>query len=132
MKPVFVDTGAWYALMNRHDAHHEAAAGFLAECSRPLISTNYVAVETVNLLNARAGHGAALRFLELVSASGMLTVHHVSTEDHARAQAYFKRHADKDWSLTDCSSFQVMQALGITEAFTFDKHFYQAGFSRVP
>lgn len=34
--------------------------------------------------------------------------------------------------MTDCSSFQVMHALGITEAFTFDKHFYQAGFSRVP
>lgn len=35
---------------------------------------------------------------------------------------------DKAWSLTDCSSFLIMQDLGITEALAFDRHFEQAGF----
>jgi hypothetical protein len=35
---------------------------------------------------------------------------------------------DKDWSLTDCISFVVMNAEGIGEALTADHHFEQAGF----
>jgi predicted nucleic acid-binding protein len=35
---------------------------------------------------------------------------------------------DKEWSLTDCISFVVMQREGITDALTGDKHFEQAGF----
>jgi hypothetical protein len=35
---------------------------------------------------------------------------------------------DKDWSLTDCISFVVMQDRGITDALTGDHHFEQAGF----
>ena len=35
---------------------------------------------------------------------------------------------DKEWSLTDCISFVVMQREGLTEALTGDKHFEQAGF----
>jgi predicted nucleic acid-binding protein len=38
---------------------------------------------------------------------------------------------DKDWGLVDCASFAVMQDLGITEAFTDDRHFQQAGFRRL-
>ena len=36
--------------------------------------------------------------------------------------------ADKDWSLTDCVSFLVMQDRRLTEALTADRHFEQAGF----
>jgi predicted nucleic acid-binding protein len=36
---------------------------------------------------------------------------------------------DKDWSLTDCISFVVMEQMGLTNALTGDRHFEQAGFS---
>lgn len=127
-----MDTGAWYALANALDNHHEEATGFLAGLSRPLLTTNYVAVETVSLLGSRAGQAAAARFLDRLRESGTSTAHHVTAGEHAQAEAFFRRHADKDWSLTDCSSFVVMGALGLQEAFTFDRHFSQAGFSRVP
>jgi hypothetical protein len=42
---------------------------------------------------------------------------------------YFARYADKSWGLVDCASFVVMQQRGITEAFTSDRHFEQAGFA---
>jgi predicted nucleic acid-binding protein len=42
--------------------------------------------------------------------------------------AYFQEHQYKDYSLTDCISLVLMQKLGIRTAFTFDKHFAQAGF----
>jgi uncharacterized protein len=41
----------------------------------------------------------------------------------------YSQRPDKDWSLTDCISFVVMQREGITEALTGDHHFEQAGFS---
>jgi predicted nucleic acid-binding protein len=37
--------------------------------------------------------------------------------------------ADKSWSLTDCASFLIMEAMGIREALTYDNHFLQAGFT---
>jgi predicted nucleic acid-binding protein len=43
--------------------------------------------------------------------------------------ALFSRRMDKSWSLTDCISFQIMQARGIREALTGDHHFQQAGFA---
>jgi len=39
----------------------------------------------------------------------------------------FANRPDKDWSLTDCISFVVMQKEGITEALTGDHQFEQAG-----
>lgn len=46
--------------------------------------------------------------------------------------AYFCRHADKRYSLTDCISFVVMQERELREALTFDQHFTRAGFEAIP
>jgi hypothetical protein len=40
----------------------------------------------------------------------------------------YARRLDKDWSLTDCISFVVMEEHGLHEALTGDNHFEQAGF----
>ena len=43
--------------------------------------------------------------------------------------ALYANRTDKDWSLTDCISFVVMNERGITDALTGDHHFEQAGFA---
>ncbi len=53
-------------------------------------------------------------------------------ETFARALALFAERADKAWSLTDCTSFVVMQEHGLEAALTADQHFEQAGFRRLP
>jgi predicted nucleic acid-binding protein len=40
----------------------------------------------------------------------------------------YKQAADKGWSLTDCASFQVMEAEHVQAALTHDQHFAEAGF----
>jgi predicted nucleic acid-binding protein len=35
-------------------------------------------------------------------------------------------------SLVDCSSFETMRRLGISTAFTFDRHFAEQGFVCIP
>jgi predicted nucleic acid-binding protein len=35
---------------------------------------------------------------------------------------------DKQWSLTDCVSFEVMRDMRLTDALASDHHFEQAGF----
>jgi predicted nucleic acid-binding protein len=52
----------------------------------------------------------------------------LSEELYKRGLQLYRERRDKEWSLTDCISFIVMQELGLTEALTTDKHFRQAGF----
>ena len=45
-----------------------------------------------------------------------------------RALKLYAERADKAWGLVDCASFIVMSEQRISEAFTTDRHFEQAGF----
>jgi hypothetical protein len=60
--------------------------------------------------------------IEVVTHSGELA---------AGAIRLFTARSDKDWSLTDCLSFIVMERRNIRQALTADNHFEQAGFQAV-
>jgi predicted nucleic acid-binding protein len=47
-------------------------------------------------------------------------------------QIFEQYNKDKQWSFTDCTSYVVMKEQSITEVFTFDHHFSQMGFIRLP
>jgi len=51
-----------------------------------------------------------------------------SAELFAAGVAFYAGRPDKDWPLTDCISFVVMEREGIREALTGDRYFEQAGF----
>ena len=129
---VFVDTGAWYALQDADDRWHEAALRFFDAMPR-LITTNFVIDETITLLSRNLGHGAALAVGEKLWTGALAQIVRVSRADEQAAWNLFKRYDDKTFSFTDCTSFAVMERLGLREAFTFDDHFAQTGqFIRVP
>jgi len=52
----------------------------------------------------------------------------LSEQLYAQASQLYRQRPDKEWALTDCVSFVVMEDRGINEAFTTDEHFPQAGF----
>lgn len=47
------------------------------------------------------------------------------------ALSLYETRGDKNWSLTDCSSFVIMTERRLTDALTADRHFRQAGFRAV-
>jgi predicted nucleic acid-binding protein len=64
--------------------------------------------------------------------SDLIELIHVDGQLLFEAWEFFKLHNDKRFSLTDCISFLVMKEREIASALSFDKHFIQAGFKRLP
>lgn len=55
------------------------------------------------------------------------SIHEASHNLFERGVTLFSHRSDKEWSLTDCIPFVVMEEQGISEALTADDHFEQAG-----
>jgi len=133
---IFVDAGAWYALSDSGDPNHRPAAAFYRDLARGrhgrLVTSDCVMDETYTLLRMRGGLGSVRRLRDLVEEPKSMELLWVSPEDFARALEMMLQHEDKRWSFTDCTSFVLMQGLGIQEAFAFDPNFAQAGFALHP
>ena len=130
---VFVDTSAILSGLNSADDKHEPAAKawgkFLAE-STLLVTTNYVVVESLAVIQGRLGVPAVRAFLEEVVPA--LRVEWVDEDTHKAASAALLAAGRRGLSLVDLSSFETMRRLGIRSAFTFDRHFRQYGFETLP
>lgn len=126
----FVDTSAIYALLDRSDQNHpRAAAGWLAlvNSSSPLFTTNYVLVESCALCQHRLGIEAVRALHD--SILPLIHVHYVDVAAHALGMAALLAAARRKLSLVDCTSFSVMRQFGIRDAFAFDRHFEEEGFT---
>ena len=131
-RDVFMDTAGFLALWDAGDEYHHAAARLQAELARKhrrFVTTDYVVDETATLLLIRHSHSAASDFLETATAGESLRLEWVGSDCFHAAAKFFRRHADKEWSFTDCVSFTVMREFGIQDCFTTDHHFRQAGFN---
>ncbi len=134
---IFVDTGAWFALAVNEDPDHRQAVGFLEDLGEPLLTSDLVAVETMNLLRFRKRGARGLQIADRVGAdlweglaAGLVRA---SSEDILRAREIFRGYGDKQWSFTDCTSFAIMERLSLESAFAFDRNFDQfPGIHRVP
>ena len=72
---------------------------------------------------------AAIKLLTALEEDPNVEIIPLSEELYKRGLRLYRERLDKEWSLTDCISFVVMQERGLTEALTTDKHFQQAGFN---
>ncbi|WP_193197147.1 type II toxin-antitoxin system VapC family toxin [Nostoc sp. MG11] len=97
-----------------------------------LITSSYVFNEIVTFLNSRNHHDKAVEIGNRLLNSTTIQMVQVDEALFFEGWQYFQQHDDKSYSLTDCISFIVMSRLNIQMALTFDKHFVQAGYQRVP
>lgn len=131
-EPLFVDTSAWFAFVNRGDEDHAAVRRLLAAHAGRLVTTNFVFDETVTLCARRLGHAAALRLGEAVLDARLVDLVRAGHEDETQAWQLFRRRSDKSYSFTDCVSFVVMRRLGIARAAALDEDFRGEGFVVLP
>jgi predicted nucleic acid-binding protein len=131
----FLDAGFVIALELSEDQHHDDAHDHwsgLPGTSISFVTTSYVFDEVTTFFNSKRQHLKAVSVgADLLSATRIRLVH-VDEDLFSQGWEYFKQHQDKTFSLTDCISFVLMERLGIIEALTFDKHFVQAGFTKLP
>ncbi len=135
MTSVFLDTGYVLALELANDTNHEAALRHWRQAARKaprLVTTSYVFDEIVTFFNSRNLHAKAIEVGGNLLRSPSVELIRVGEELFFAGWQFFQKHRDKRYSLTDCISFVVMQRHDLTVAYAFDKHFAQAGFTKLP
>ncbi len=97
------------------------------------VTTNYVITELVALLHSplRLPRPQIFQIIDSLKATHYLEIIHVDIATDTEAWNLCKGRPDKAWSLVDCTSFVIMQQLNIQIALTTDRHFEQAGFTRL-
>ena len=132
MNAVFVDTSGLLALLNPKDDNHPGASGAFARLrvrQAPLVSTSFVLVETYALLGRRFELDAVQRFRE--DFAPLVDVVWVDEALHDAGLDLLLSRRARRLSLVDAVSFVVMRRRKIDDAFAFDPHFEQAGFTLV-
>jgi len=131
MRRHFVDSSAFIAQSRVNDQYHKEALAISQKLQKEHaigITTDFVLSETLTFLRRKTGHHAALKFYEAIKDALDLIIVHTNQKDFERAMEIFKQYHDKEFSVVDCMSFAIMEKQNLTQAFTFDKHFEQAGF----
>ncbi len=128
---VLLDTNGWIPLLNSSEQLHGQAIDIwqdLGQRGYRITLTDWVIAETGNGL-ARLPN--KYRFAESVERFWQSSAVDIVTIDRpliAQALDLYRAYPDKSWGIVDCASYVMMRQRGITEAFTSDKHFEQAGF----
>lgn len=114
------------------DPHHPVANDFLLRApAGRLVTSDYVLDETLTLFQARGAAALGVTLTGSILRGDVCRLERVGEADFAAAFATFAQFRDKGWSFTDCTSYVLMQRLGIREAFSFDRHFAQFGIVQV-
>ena len=132
---IFVDTGAFIARYIRQDGHHRRARRAWAEIDRSgsrCFTSSFVLDETFTLLGRRSSYSFAADRARALLGSTVLTILRPDADDEMRAVDLFAKFADQQISFTDCVSFVLMRRHRLERAFTFDRHFADAGFDLMP
>lgn len=131
MKTVFADADYWIGLLNKNDQLHTSAK----EVSQSLghvriVTSQMVLAEVLNSFSKRGQHFREMvtKFVEALEKNPNVSIEPQTHQLFCDAFGCFKTRLDKDWSITDCASFIIMQRLEITEALSHDEHFQQAGY----
>jgi predicted nucleic acid-binding protein len=132
---LFIDTGAFIARYDADDQHHAEAVAAWAALAPPLggfrlVTSGGVLGETFTLLGRRAGFPFAATVARSILDSPSFSIRWSDPGIASHALVLFGKFADQAVSWVDCESFALMRSSRITRAFTFDRHFEDAGFHR--
>jgi predicted nucleic acid-binding protein len=131
-EPIYVDSSAFYALMDRSDMYHLSAKSLwphLLDDGIGLQTSNYVVSETISLIQHRLGYDAASIWYKDVL--GVLDVIWVDQDTHRRAYELWMNLGRQQHSLVDCISYVIMYQNQIEKAFCFKRSYARQGFTLI-
>jgi predicted nucleic acid-binding protein len=129
---VFLDTSGWLALLNADEPLHPAAHAKFMELGwtrGEIVLTDWIVAETGNCLARSTLRQEFVESVRRFTANPSFHLIRVSESLLHRALALYSDRPDKTWGLVDCASFLVMTDHGVSDVFTTDRHFEQAGFN---
>lgn len=129
MSACFADTYFFIALLFENDEAHGQAQDQAARLSGQLYTSAWVLTEVADALAVPGRRERFLPFLEFLRSNPSVTIVPAEQALFDRGAALYHERPDKNWSLTDCISFVIMQDHGLRDALTGDHHFEQAGFN---
>lgn len=131
MKAVFADTVYWIAMARPDDQWREAALEARRRAGTvEIVTTDEVLAEFLAALS-RGGpriRVAAAKAVREILSNPKVRVLPQSRASFGSALDRYEARSDKEYSLQDCVSMNVMEAESITEILTNDRHFEQEGF----
>src|ERR1051325_3139014 len=112
---IFVDTSALLALINTHDEFHKQAKyqwETLLKNKDPLLSNNYVILESISLIQRRFG----MNWIQTLQAEilSLIEIGWIDENQHQAALSNFLKNNRRQLSLVDCSSLKTMGQIGRT------------------
>lgn len=129
MKVVFVDTGFWIARFKPNDTQSARAAEVTKSLGPVrLLTTEMVLSEFLAALSPAPLRTFAVDAVRAISSNPNVEVVAQTSIQFREAFDLYASRTDKEWSLTDCASFNLMRERGVAEALAHDHHFEQAGF----
>jgi predicted nucleic acid-binding protein len=132
MERAFVDTSAWFAYANRQDPDHQRIRTVLQTFQGRLITSNFIFDETVTLCLYRLGYRVAATVGEVLRDPTVVAMIRITPDDEQNSWVLWLARPDKTYSFTDCTSFVVMQRLGLQSAIAVDTDFQREGFLLLP
>ena len=129
MKVVFADTGYWVAVLDPNDNLNTKAQEISSNLGKTrILTTEMVLDELLAALSPLPVRAYAIRGVDGIRTNPNVEIVPQTSIQFREAFDLYKKMVDKEWSLTDCASFEIMRARGISEALAHDRHFEQAGF----
>jgi predicted nucleic acid-binding protein len=129
MTACFADTYFFIALLFENDEAHAKARAYVDALSGQLYTSVWVLTEVADALALPGRRERFFPFLQFLQTNPSVTIVPAEQSLFDRAALLYDQRRDKAWSLTDCTSFVIMQDHGVRDALTGDHHFEQAGFN---
>ena len=130
MSAVFLDTVGLLALWDRADQWHSAAEAAYARIVAerlPFMTTTFVLLECGNAASRRPYRSKVADLRRSLERRNELVI--PTVEDWRKAWERYEHEEPNQAGIVDHASFAVMRRLGLTQAFTNDRHFQIEGFT---
>lgn len=131
MKTVFADSHYWIAIVNPHDQWAEAAKDARALLGEALIvTTDEVLTEFLAALRSgKHMRKQAAKMVRLILENPNVKVIPQTRDSFLKGLTFYESRSDKEYSLIDCISMNVMRNKSLFEVLTNDRHFEQERFT---